>query len=346
MTSPKVVTAILNWNGKKWLEKFLPSVVATTYENHEVCVIDNGSTDDSVAFLESTYPQVTIVKLDANYGFTGGYNRGMTHVEGDYFAILNSDVEVTPNWLNPMVKRLEENPHIGVCQPKLLQYNQKDHFEYAGACGGFIDRFGFPFCRGRLFFTEEKDEGQYNDARPVFWATGAAMFIRARLFKEFNGFDEDFFAHMEEIDLCWRIQNSGHEIWVEPESVAYHVGGATLGKENPKKTYLNFRNNLMMMAKNLPLGNAFPRIFLRMVIDGQAAVKELFGGNASFFWAIGKAHWHFYLSLPKIARKRKQLPTKIKMRTLHGVMVRSVVWWYFAKGVKKFSGLDFGRKDV
>lgn len=343
MTSPKVVTAILNWNGKSWLEKFLPSVVATTYSNHEVCVIDNGSTDDSVAFLETTYPEVTIVKLDANYGFTGGYNKGMEHVDGDYFAILNSDVEVTPNWLDPLVKRLEENPKIGVCQPKLLQYHQKDHFEYAGACGGFIDRFGFPFCRGRLFFTEEKDEGQYNDARPVFWATGAAMFIRAKLFKQFKGFDEDFFAHMEEIDLCWRIQNSGHEIWVEPESVAYHVGGATLGKENPKKTYLNFRNNLMMMAKNLPLGNAFPRIFLRMVIDGQAAVKELFGGNAPFFWAIGKAHWHFYLSLPKIARKRKQLPTKIKMRTLHGVMVRSVVWWYFAKGVKKFSGLDFGR---
>ncbi|MCB0739126.1 MAG: glycosyltransferase family 2 protein, partial [Bacteroidetes bacterium] len=316
MSAPKVITAILNWNGKGWLEKFLPSVVATTYSNHVVCVIDNASTDDSIPFLKEHYQQVQIVQLDDNYGFTGGYNRGLAELEADYFAILNSDVEVEPDWISHLVERMQANPEIGAVQPKILQYKQKDEFEYAGACGGFIDRFGFPFCRGRIFFSNEKDHGQYNDARPVFWATGAAMFIKADLFKEFNGFDEDFFAHMEEIDLCWRMQNMGHQVWVEPKAVVYHVGGGTLGADNPRKTYLNFRNNLMMMAKNLPLGNAFVRIFFRMVLDGQAAIKELLGGNAGFFWAIGKAHFHFYLRLPQIAKKRKQIPHKVKLRTL------------------------------
>lgn len=339
MQPPLVITAILNWNGQNWLEKFLPSVLATKYSNHEVCVIDNASSDKSVSYLKEYFPQVRVVQLDQNYGFTGGYNHGLADLEADYFAILNSDVEVAPDWIDHLVTRLENQPNIAACQPKLLKYDQKDEFEYAGGCGGFIDHHGFPFCRGRIFFTSEKDEGQYNEARPVFWATGAAMFIRGKLFKEFGGFDEDFFAHMEEIDLCWRLQNSGHEVWVEPASVVYHVGGGTLGKENPKKTYLNFRNNLMMMAKNLPLGSAIKRVLLRMVLDGQAAIKELLAGNSGFFFAILRAHAHFYLRLPTIARKRAKISHKIPMHLLKGVYRRSIVWWYFAKGVKKFSEL-------
>lgn len=339
MQKPKVATAILNWNGKHWLEKFLPSVSATDYTNHQIVVIDNGSTDDSIEFLQEHYPQVMIVVNQGNYGFAGGYNEGLKEVDADYYAILNSDVEVTPNWLNPLVDILEENLKIAACQPKLLAYNQKTYFEYAGACGGFIDWYGFPFCRGRIFESNEEDKGQYDTARPVFWATGAALFIRANKFHEQKGFDADFFAHMEEIDLCWRLQNAGNEIWVEPKSVVYHVGGGTLGKENPRKTYLNFRNNLYMMSKNLPLGDALIRIFLRMIIDGQAAVKELLSGNAGFFMAILKAHFHFYLHSPKTFAKRAHIPVKRKFKSLQGIYLRSIVLWYYARRKKLFSDL-------
>ncbi|MFY0674168.1 MAG: glycosyltransferase family 2 protein [Bacteroidia bacterium] len=339
MNRPKVATAILNWNGRHWLEKFLPSVMATDYANHQIVVIDNGSTDDTIDFLEKQYPEVQIVINSENHGFAGGYNEGLKNVEADYYAILNSDVEVDPNWLNPLVDLLEENEKIAACQPKLLGYNQKTHFEYAGACGGFIDWYGFPFCRGRIFESNEEDLGQYDTARPVFWATGAALFIRANLFHEQKGFDADFFAHMEEIDLCWRLQNAGYEIWAEPKSVCYHVGGGTLGKENPRKTYLNFRNNLYMMSKNLPLGDALIRILLRMIIDGQAAIKELFSGNTGFFKAILRAHFHFYLHSPKTFAKRKSIPVKRKFTSLPGVYSRSIVLWYYARRKRKFSDL-------
>lgn len=339
MNHPKVVTAILNWNGKSWLEKFLPSVAATQYPNHSIAVIDNASTDNSIDFLKANYPEVEIITLDENHGFAGGYNHGLKNIEADYYAILNSDVEVLPNWIGPLVDRLESQPEIAACQPKLMTYGQKELFEYAGASGGFIDWYGFPFCRGRIFDHCEVDNGQYDKARKVFWATGAALFIRAKLFHEMKGFDADFFAHMEEIDLCWRLQNAGHEIWVEPKSTVYHVGGGTLGKENPKKTYLNFRNNLIMMSKNLPLGDAFIRIFLRMGIDGQAALKELLSGNFGFFKAIGLAHFDFYRHSFKIFRKRKDIPVKRKFTSIPGVYNRSIVLWFYARGKKLFSDL-------
>lgn len=339
MNSPKVATAILNWNGKDWLEKFLPSVSATTYNNHQIVVIDNASTDDSVAFLREQYPEVKIVINSENHGFAGGYNEGLQHVEADYYAILNSDVEVTPDWISHLVQLLESNKSIAACQPKILAYHNKEQFEYAGASGGFIDWYGFPFCRGRIFETSETDTGQYNSARPVFWATGAALFIRSHLFHEQKGFDADFFAHMEEIDLCWRLQNAGHEIWVEPKATVYHVGGGTLNKSNPKKTYLNFRNNLYMMSKNLPLSDALIRIFLRMAIDGQAAIKELLSGNFGFCRAIFVAHMHFYLHTPKTFKKRKTIPVKRKFTSLPGVYSRSIVLWYYARRKKYFSEL-------
>lgn len=339
MKTPKVATAILNWNGKHWLEKFLPSVVATSYENHQIVVIDNASTDDSVSFLREHYPQVQIVINEQNHGFAGGYNEGLKEVEADYYAILNSDVEVTPDWLDHLVALLEDNNKIAACQPKILAFDNKDQFEYAGASGGFIDWYGFPFCRGRIFDACEKDDHQYDNARPVFWATGAALFIRAHLFQEQKGFDADFFAHMEEIDLCWRLHNAGHQVWVEPKAVVYHVGGGTLGKENPKKTYLNFRNNLFMMSKNLPLSDALIRIFLRMGIDGQAALKELLHGNFGFFKAIFMAHMHFYMHTGKTLKKRKSIPVKKKFTSLPGVYNRSIVLWYYARRKRFFSEL-------
>lgn len=341
MSAPKVVTAILNWNGQKWLEKFLPSVCNSTYPNHHVLVIDNASTDDSVSFLQKNYPEIQIVVNPTNSGFAGGYNQGLQNIEADYYAILNSDVEVDKHWLNPLVDRLENNKNIAAAQPKILAYKQKDHFEYAGAAGGYIDKYGFPFCRGRIFFTAEQDLDQYNTAQAVFWATGAALFIRASVFNQLKGFDADFFAHMEEIDLCWRIQNTAYQVWVEPKSVVYHVGGGTLGKENPHKTYLNFRNNLIMMAKNLPFWDSITRIFIRLVLDGQAALKELLSGNPGFFIAIIKAHIHFYLFMPNIIKKRKLIKNKTPFSKLNGVFQKSIVWHYFAKRRKKFSDLNF-----
>lgn len=336
MQPSHVATAILNWNGKNWLEQFLPSVLSTRYPRHSVVLIDNGSTDDSVEFVRNNYPNIMVVVNEGNLGFAGGYNEGLREVQADYYAILNSDVEVDANWLQPLVDLLDSNPQIAACQPKVLSFAQPDSFEYAGASGGFIDRYGFPFCRGRVFETCEHDHGQYNDARPVFWATGAALFIRSGLFHYHGGFDKDFFAHMEEIDLCWRLQNAGHEIWVQPRSVVYHVGGGTLGKENPRKTYLNFRNNLIMMTKNLPLCQVFTRIPLRMGIDGQAALKELFGGNWGFFKAIFTAHMHFYASLPSTLAKRRQGKRKRKFHGLAGVYARSVVLWYYARAKRTF----------
>ena len=248
----KVAVVILNWNGRHIIEKFLPSVVTNTAGEAEVIVADNGSTDDSLAFLAEHYPTLRTIALDKNYGFAGGYNRALAQVEADYYVLLNDDVECTPNWGSPVIEMMEADSEIAVAQPKLLMYDQKDTFEYAGGAGGFIDRFGYPFCRGRMFNTLEQDHGQYDDARQVFWATGAAMFVRSNVWHQLGGLDDDFFAHMEEIDFCWRAKNAGHKIAYCPRSVLYHVGGGTLPKSSPMKTMLNFRNNLSMLYKNLP----------------------------------------------------------------------------------------------
>jgi GT2 family glycosyltransferase len=336
---PSVGVVILNWNGKDLLNQFLPSIMDSDYPNLEIIVADNASDDDSIKFLNEKYPSVKVIQLEENFGFAKGYNQALKKVTTDYYVLLNSDVEVSKNWIRPIIKLMERNKKIGAVQPKIKSQTNKNLFEYAGASGGWIDYLGYPFCRGRILSTVEEDNGQYDDIEEIFWASGAALFIRPQLFHGLEGFDETYFAHMEEIDLCWRLQNAGYEIWVEPKSVCYHVGGGTLGKENPRKTYLNFRNNLYMMSKNLPLGDALIRIFLRMIIDGQAAIKELLSGNTGFFKAILRAHFHFYLHSPKTFAKRKSIPVKRKFTSLPGVYSRSIVLWYYARRKRKFSDL-------
>lgn len=333
----KVAVVILNWNGKNWLEKFLPKVLEhTSHPDYEIIVADNGSTDDSIAFTKENFPGVTILALDANYGFTGGYNRALAQIKSKYYVLLNSDIEPSKDWLDILVSEMDKDETISACQPKILSYNEKDTFEYAGAAGGFIDYLAYPFCRGRIFFTSEKDTNQYEDNIDVFWATGACLMIRAELYHKAGGLDESFFAHMEEIDLCWRLQNLGYKIKVFPKSVVYHVGGGTLGKENPKKTYLNYRNNLALMFKNLPFPSNIFIVFKRMVLDGIAGAHALTKGDYKNTIAILKAHFAFYAWIPELLGKRKAIPQKKKITDLKGVYYKSIVFQYFIKKKKTF----------
>ena len=324
---------ILNWNGRAMLERFMPSVVANTAA--EVVVADNGSTDDSVAFLQQHYPQVRLVLLDRNYGFAEGYNRALAQVEADIYVLLNSDVECTPAWVEPVVEMMERDARIAVVQPKLRMYDDKRLFEYAGGAGGFIDAFGYPFCRGRLFQTLEEDHGQYDDACRVFWATGAAMFVRADMWRKAGGLDGDFFAHMEEIDFCWRVKLLGGEVWYCPRSVLFHVGGGTLPKSSPFKTELNFRNNLSMLYKNLPRARRWWLLPLRMLLDGVAALKFLAEGHKGEFEAVVKAHRAF-------RQRRKAIRAKRVCQSPQGVgeVYRGMLLVeYFLMRRRKFSSL-------
>jgi GT2 family glycosyltransferase len=291
---PSVAIVILNWNGKQFLERFLPSVLNSSYDNKEVIVADNASNDDSISFLENNYPQVRILRNEKNDGFAGGYNWAMQHIEAEISVLLNSDVEVTSGWIEPVVDIFDQNPSVAAVQPKILDHNKKDHFEYAGACGGWIDNYGYPFSRGRIFDSVEKDLHQYDDPMKIFWASGAAMFIRTSIFKEMGGFDPFFFAHQEEIDLCWRMQLSGYEIMSCPQSVVYHIGGGTLAKENPRKVFLNFRNNLIMLYKNLSFLESIKLIPIRLFLDFVSAIKSCLSGHFSYYAAIGKAHLAFF----------------------------------------------------
>ena len=331
---PLVAVVILNWNGEAFLKKFLPSVLASTYGNKEIIVADNCSTDGSISFLNEHFPNVKIIKNKTNEGFAKGYNQALALVEADYFVLLNSDVEVTENWITPIIDLMESNPKIGACQPKVLAYQHKDYFEYAGAAGGWLDALGYPFCRGRVFEECEKDEGQYDETQPCFWATGAALFVRAKLYKELGGLDEYFFAHQEEIDFCWRLQLYGYSIYAVPSSVVYHVGGGTLNKTSPKKTYLNFRNNLIMISKNLPMPEVIFKIPLRISLDALAAWRFLLNGEPKNFMAVVKAHinyvgWLFFL-------KKRSLFAVKKNKDLQGLYSGSVVWDYFIKRKNTF----------
>lgn len=314
----KVAIVILNWNGKHMLEQFLPSVIANTTSDAEVIVADNGSTDDSIAFLHKFYPTLRVITLDQNYGFADGYNRALSQVEADYYVLLNDDVEVTPNWIAPVIEQMNQNPLTAICQPKLLMYSQRDTFEYAGGAGGFIDKYGYPFCRGRLFTTLEKDNGQYNDPREIFWASGAAMFVRADVWKELGGLDGEFFAHMEEIDFCWRAKNIGYRVEYCPYSVVYHVGGGTLPKSNPRKTYLNFRNNIAMLYKNLPKNQLAWVMTCRIMLDYVAAFKFLLEKKPKEFHAVVKAHHAFFKWMPKLKARRNHnsKPVSCKLNQL------------------------------
>lgn len=303
-TEMKIAIAILNWNGKSWLEKFLPNVLENS-QSAEVYVIDNASTDDSVAYISTCFPSVKIVINQQNHGFAGGYNEGLKQIHADIYCLLNSDVEVTPGWLDPVAALFEKSPDIAAIQPKVLDYNRKNFFEFAGAGGGLIDNLGYPYCRGRIFENIEEDKGQYNDETEIFWASGCCLFIRSEDFWKENGFDARFFAHQEEIDLCWRLKNSGRKIYYTGKSAIYHVGGGTLQKQNPRKTYLNIRNNLSMMLKNLPSDKLY-LIFIRLCLDGIAGIYFMFKHGFSHTWAVIKAHFGFYAQLPGTLKLRQQ----------------------------------------
>lgn len=330
-----VAVVILNYNGAEMLERFLPSVVQNTPEAR-IVVADNGSTDNSVAVVRECFPLVEVVELGANFGYAEGYNRALAAVTADYFVLLNSDVEVTRGWLAPLVECVERDSSVFACQPKILDYKNKTHFEYAGASGGFIDAYGYPFCRGRLFDTVEEDCGQYNDACPVFWATGAALLVRASAFWEAGGFDGRFFAHMEEIDLCWRLLARGGKIMAMPASVVYHVGGATLQKSNPKKTYLNFRNNLLLLYKNLPCGKLQRVLRVRRLLDYVAALKFLFTGNWGDFRAVVRARRDFQRMKNDFAVSRAENMSKTVVAEPEGLFSFSILWQYFFKRRRTF----------
>jgi len=307
-----IAIVILNWNGKNYLEKFLPSVVQNSnIPGVDIYVADNKSADHSIEFLNLNFPRIKIIQLDKNYGFAEGYNKALKGLKADYYILLNSDVEVTPNWITPIIDLLEKDKSIAACMPKIRQYHNRLYFEYAGAAGGFIDKFGYPFCRGRLFNILEQDNGQYDDTIEVTWATGACLFIRSNIYHDFGGFDSSFFAHMEEIDLCWRIKIAGYKIYYSSQSVVYHVGGGTLHKENPQKTYLNYRNNLFLLFKNLPSSRFFYILSIRMILDCISAFKHLFSFELKSVFAIFKAHMSFYKHLNKYISYRKVNRQKI-----------------------------------
>ncbi len=337
----KVAVVILNWNGRSLLERFVPVLTARTGPEAALIVADNGSQDDSLDWLQKHFPEVRVIALDHNHGFAAGYNRALEQVEADYFVLLNSDVEVGEGWLEPLLRFMEEHPRAGACMPKILSLKERDRFEYAGAAGGFIDRYGYPFCRGRIFNVMEQDQGQYDTILPVFWASGACLMVRVSLWKKTRGLDPSFFAHMEEIDLCWRIQKEGYGIYVVPKSKVWHLGGATLNEADPRKTYLNFRNNLYLLCKNLPSGKLCRTLIIRLLLDGVAALKFLAGLEWGHFGAVWKAHFSFWKHLPELKKQRKMLRQE-NGATPAGIYSHTLVSRFFLHGEKKFSEL----KDV
>lgn len=329
--STKVSVVILNWNGHLVLSKYLPSVLQySKSDNVTVVVVDNASDDDSVSLLKDKFPDVEIIELDRNYGFAEGYNKGLEYIDSEYCILLNSDVRVTDRWIEPVIDYMDANHSVAACQPKIMSERNNAYFEYAGACGGFIDRFGYPFCRGRVFDVLEKDEGQYDKVVPVFWASGAAMFVRTKVFKELGGFDASFFAHMEEIDLCWRMRNSGYGIMCIPQSVVYHEGGATLSKSNPYKTYLNFRNNLVMLYKNLPSRELKQVMFLRSILDIISAMVFLLSMDLKNFQAVIRARKDYRKRVKTLVRKEQNTYIRERIKS-------SIVFDFYLLRKKTFS---------
>jgi len=340
--NPRVAVVILNYNGRRYLEQFLPSVLASTYPGVRVVVADNASADDSLGLMQRLFPSVEILTHATNEGFAGGYNWALQLVEADYYVLLNSDVQVTPGWIEPVIALMESDAKIAACQPKLLSFKEPDMFEYAGASGGWIDALGYPFSRGRIFDICERDDQQYNETAPIFWASGAAMFVRAKVYHELGGLDASFFAHQEEIDLCWRMQLAGYKVMSCPASVVYHVGAGTLPRGG-RKVFLNFRNNLLMLHKNLPWYEKCWKLPLRLVLDGISAVKGLLQGDKDFFMAIFKAHFAVHgrwLKRGGIRKTQRRRP----LCTLDGVYNGAVVWQYFVNKKTRFR--DIVQKKV
>lgn len=332
----RIAVVILNYNGQRFLERFLPTVIGRSSHLADIIVADNASTDDSVAYMKAHFPHITLIQNPTNGGFATGYNQALQQVENEYYVLLNSDIEVGENWLEPLLELMDSDENIAACQPKMLSFADKAYFEYAGAGGGFIDKFGYPFCRGRLFQHIEKDEGQYNDVREVFWASGACMFVRAELYHQMGGLDDDFFAHMEEIDFCWRLKNVGYKIMYCPASEVYHIGGGTLPKNSPRKTYLNFRNNLSMLYKNLPPSFFTYVMVTRLFLDGVASLKFLVDGGWGDFFAVLRAHAHFYRKLPVLRAKRR----KNKPKAVRNVYRKNIVIEYFVKRKTTYDTFD------
>ncbi|MBU1578025.1 MAG: glycosyltransferase family 2 protein [Bacteroidetes bacterium] len=332
---PKVAVVILNFNGKFFLERFLPNVIAYSSEVAELVIADNASTDDSVSFLQSHYPEIRLIENAGNFGFSTGYNLALKQIEADYYVLLNSDIEVTPHWIEPVIALMESDKQIAACQPKIRSLEQPAFFEYAGAGGGFIDKFGYPFCRGRLFQQVEEDNGQYDDDMEVFWASGACMFVRADLYHQYGGLDDSFFAHMEEIDFCWRMKNQGYKIMYTGKSAVYHIGGGTLPKKSYRKTYLNFRNNLSLLYKNLPQDQLVKIILLRLFLDGVASLKFLFQAGLADFFAVLRAHLHFYRKLPQLRKKRSMIHPQAVSR----IYQKNIVFEHFILKKKHYSAL-------
>lgn len=338
----KTAVVILNWNGIGFLKKFLQNVIYnSSLPGTKVFVADNGSTDGSAEWVESNCKQAALIKLDKNHGFAGGYNLALEQVNAEYYVLLNSDVEVAPGWLEPLVRHLDDHRDIAACQPKILSYDKKEYFEYAGAAGGYIDKYGYPFCRGRIFDFVEKDTGQYNDSVNVFWASGACMIVRSKAWNECGGFDADFFAHMEEIDLCWRFHAAGFRLAYVPSSAVCHVGGGALPYDSPFKTYLNFRNSLFLLYKNLEDEEMKSILFARRVLDGIAALKFLLTGSVGSFRAVWKAHRDYYRSIPVLREKRQAVKNMRKGDYSAPILNKSIVFEFYAKGNKTFDSLKF-----
>ncbi|MRR24097.1 glycosyltransferase family 2 protein, partial [bacterium] len=328
----KTAVVILNWNGKRFLEQFLPGVISNTLSaDTSVILADNSSDDDSVKWVTDNHPEVQVIRLDGNYGYAGGYNRALSQIEAEYYILLNSDVEVEPGWADKLITFLDMHPNVGACQPKIRSYASRDMFEYAGAAGGYIDRLGYPFCRGRIFETVEEDSGQYDDTREIFWASGSCIAVRGAAFDQCDGFDESFFLHMEEIDLCWRIQNAGYTVCYFPHSVVWHVGGGTLGYGSPSKIYYNFRNSLIMLAKNLPARHLRRTIFIRQVLDGLAALMLLFREGRQAASAVVRAHRDFRRQKTAIRTFRTITPNPGIFNYPHTVMNKYLLFEYYVR---------------
>lgn len=338
MTGKRIAVVILNWNGKHFLEQFLGSVKSCSPPQAEIVVADNASADDSVDYLRTAHPDVKVLAFGENLGFAGGYNAALQVLDHEYFVLLNSDIEVSPGWIEPVIAVMEADKRIAACQPKILSWHDKGSFEYAGASGGFLDQYGYPFCRGRLFDSLEKDKGQYDTTREVFWATGACMFVRGEAYKALGGFDDRFFAHMEEIDLCWRMQHQGYKVVACPDSRIYHIGGGTLPKSSPAKTYLNFRNSLWMLAKNLPARRFYPTMIIRLALDKLAAAKFLLSGHPRDGLAVCRAYMAFFRHFRAMRKASRNLPDRLP----ENLFRKSIVRLYYMGGKKTFSQLDFG----
>lgn len=339
MTTPSVAIVILNYNGAALLPDYLPSVLQHSPSWARVIVADNGSTDGSLQLLRSRFPMVQVIDLQHNHGFAQGYNLALQQVQADYYLLLNSDVEVTPHWLEPLLASISADERIFACQPKILSHRQPDYFEHAGAAGGMIDVLGYPFCRGRLFHTTEKDEGQYDQLTAVFWASGACMLVRADYFHQLGGFDGDFFAHMEEIDLCWRAKNAGYKVVYCPQSTVYHLGGGTLAYKNPRKTYLNFRNSLVALIKNEKRAYLWQRLFVRMCLDGVAGIRFFLQGEWAHLWAVLRSHFYLYANIGKLKSKRRAAQSTAVCFCHPERLKTSIVAAYFIKGIRRFGDL-------